>query len=122
VADCLTRQFEDPPEQSFSGLVLQHLQAAFQSIREHQIKDAFCSKVYEKIKQQDPAVRNFKLFNDAIVYFSPRMKSKRYLVPQDLRAMILDYFHDSALSAHLGVAKTLHRVSKFFIGRTLGPT
>jgi hypothetical protein len=64
VADCLTRQFEDLAEQLFSGLVLQHLPVAFQSIREHQIKDAFCKEVYEKVKQQDPAVRNFRLLND----------------------------------------------------------
>jgi hypothetical protein len=64
--------------------------------------------------QQVPAVRNFRSLSDTIVYFSPRTKSKRYLVPQDLRAMILEYFHDSALSAHLGVAKTLHRISKVF--------
>jgi hypothetical protein len=70
VADCLTHQFEDIPEQSFSGLALQHLPAAFQSIREHQIKDAFCRVVYE-VKQQDTAVRNFRLLSDTIVYFSP---------------------------------------------------
>jgi hypothetical protein len=122
VADCLTHQFGDPSEQSFSGLVLQHLPSAFQSIREHQIKDAFCSEMSDKIKQQDTAVRNFKLFNDIIVYSSPRTKSRRYLVPQGLRAIVLDYFHDSKLSAHLGVAKTLHRVSKDFIDRALGPT
>jgi hypothetical protein len=44
VADCLTRQYEDLSEQSFSGLVLQHLVAAFQSICEHQVKDAYCRK------------------------------------------------------------------------------
>jgi hypothetical protein len=85
------------------------LPAAFQSIRKHQIKDAFCSEVYEKVKQWDPAVRNFRLLNDTTVYFSPLTKFKWYLV---LRAMLLEYFHDSALSAHLGVAKTHHRVSK----------
>jgi hypothetical protein len=77
-------------------------------------KDAFCSEVYEKVKQHVPAVRNFRLLNDTIVHLSPRTKSKRYFVPQDLRAMIIDYFHDSALSAHLGVAETLHRISKVF--------
>jgi hypothetical protein len=51
---------------------------------------------------------------NTIVYLSPRTKSKQYLVPQDLRAMIHHYIHDSALSAHLGVAKTLRRMSKIF--------
>jgi hypothetical protein len=114
VADCLTRQFGDSSELSFSGLVLQHLPAAFQSIRQHQIKDAFCRELYEKLGRQDPAVSNFKLLNDAIVYVSPRTNAKRYLVPQDLRAMILEYFHDSVLSAHLGVAITFRRIAEVF--------
>lgn len=114
VADCVTRQFEDIQEQLFSGLVLQHLPAAFQSIREHQIKDEFCRDVYDKVQRQDPAVRNFRLLNDTIVYVSPRNKSKAYLVPLDLRPMLLEYFHDSALSAHLGVTKTLRRICKVF--------
>jgi hypothetical protein len=65
------------------------LPAALQSIREHQIKDAHCRTVYEKLKQADPAVRNLKLWN------GPHTKTKRYLVPQELRPMVLDYFHDS---------------------------
>jgi hypothetical protein len=121
VADCLTVQIEDLSEQSFSDLVLQHLLAAFQPIRVHQTKDTFCREVYEKVKQQDPAARNFRLLNDTIVYFSPRTKSKTYLVPQDLRAMTLEYFHDSALSAHLGLAKTLHRLSKVFYWPSIRP-
>jgi hypothetical protein len=76
VADCLTRQFEDLPVQLFSGLVLQHLPAAFQSLREHQIKDAFCRQVYEKVKQKDPAVRNLRLLNDTS-FISLRGRSLR---------------------------------------------
>jgi hypothetical protein len=121
VADCLTRQYEDLPEQSFLGLVLQHLPAAFQSIREHQVKDAYCREVYEKLKQHDFTAQNSRLVNDTIVFFSPKTRTKRYLVPQNLRAMILEYFHDSALSTHLGMAKTLRRISKFFIGRVSDP-
>jgi hypothetical protein len=43
------------------------------------------------------------------------------LVSQDLRAMILEYLHDSALSAHLGVANTLHRISKVFYWASIRP-
>jgi hypothetical protein len=114
VADCLTRQFEDTSECSFSGLVLQYLPAAFQSIREHQMKDPFCQEIYAKVKNQDPSVRNFRLWNKTLVYVSPRTKVKAYLVPVDLRPMLLEYFHDSTLGAHLGVTKTLRRISKLF--------
>jgi hypothetical protein len=39
---------------------------------------------------------------------------KKYVVPVSLRPMVLDYYHDSTLSAHLGVNKTLKRISKVF--------
>jgi hypothetical protein len=114
VADCLTRQYEQASDDSFSGLVLQHFPAAFQSIKEHQLKDAHCREMYEKLKKGDPDVRNFRLLNGAIVYFSPRKKTRRYWVPVELRPMVLQYFHDAALSAHLGGAKTLRRIEKVF--------
>ncbi|PNF27381.1 hypothetical protein B7P43_G17494, partial [Cryptotermes secundus] len=101
VADCLTRQFEKPTsDQLFSGLVLQHLPAAFLSIREHQIKDPRCREIYEKIKRRDPEVQNYQLLKDTIVYSPGRARTKKYLVPLDLRPMVLEYFHDSALGAH----------------------
>jgi hypothetical protein len=115
VADCPTRQFEKPPsEPIFAGLVLQHLPAAFLSIREHQTKDPLCIEIYGKIKSRDPAVKHYQLLRDKIVYSPSRARTKKYLVPQNLRPMILEYIHDSALGAHLGVAKTLLRISKLF--------
>jgi hypothetical protein len=114
VADCLTRQFEDSPGQPFAALVLDHLPGAFQSVREYQQKDLFCREVYDRLKKQDPSVANYKLVNNTIVYVPPRTKLKRYLVPVDLRPMILEYFHDAALSAHLGVNKTFRRIAKVF--------
>jgi hypothetical protein len=114
VADCLTRQFEDTSEKCFVGAVLQHLPAAFQSIRQHQINDALCRNIYQQIERQDPAAGNFKLVNDTIVYVCPRKRLKRYVVPQDLTSMILEYYHDSPMGAHLGTTKTLRRISKVF--------
>jgi hypothetical protein len=76
VADCLTRQFGESSDNSFSGLVLQHLPVAFQSIGEHQVKDARCREMYEKLKKRDPDVRNFRLLNGATVQFSPRKRTK----------------------------------------------
>jgi hypothetical protein len=101
--------------------VLQHLPAAFQSIKEHQKKDAHCRELYAKIERRDPNVGNFRLLNGSIVHVAPRTNVKRYLVPQDLRAMILQYFHDSALSAHLGVEKTFRQISKVFFWSRMRP-
>jgi hypothetical protein len=52
--------------------------------------------------------------NDTIVYVSARNRARKYFLPQELRPMAMEYFHDSALSAHLGAAKTLRRVSRVF--------
>lgn len=42
VADCLTGQYEAvPSEKTFSGLI-SHLLVAFQSVRQHKLKDPYC--------------------------------------------------------------------------------
>jgi transposase InsO family protein len=115
VADCLTRQHEDPPKEvTFSGLVLGNLPEAFQSVSEHQKKDPFCRTIYQKVIQGDRTVKNFKLVHGALVYQPVRARAKRYLLPEPLRPMVLEYFHSSPLSAHLGMSKTLNRISKVF--------
>jgi hypothetical protein len=58
--------------------------------------------------------------NETLAVLSPEAKVKRYLVPQELKAMVLDYYHDSAFGAHLGIAKMFRKISEFFIGRASG--
>jgi hypothetical protein len=70
--------------------------------------------IYQKVMQGDRTVRNFKLLNGALVYNPSRGHGKRYFLPESLRPMVLEYFHSSTLSAHLGMTKTLHRVAKVF--------
>jgi hypothetical protein len=66
------------------------------------------------LAEGDPGGRQFKLMNGAVVYQSHRSRPKRYLLPEALIPMELEYFHSSHLSAHLGVAKTLNRLTKVF--------
>jgi hypothetical protein len=115
VADCLTRQYEEPLEETtFSGLILRHLPEAFQSIGEYQKEDPFCNDIYQKVVQADPSVKNSKLLNGTLVYQPSRVRSKRYLLLQSLKPMVLEYFHSSTLSAHLGMPKTLHHIARLF--------
>jgi hypothetical protein len=115
VADCLTRQYEElSADDTFTGLVLQHLPEAFRSIREHQSEDPFCKDLRRKVAQADPASKPFKLVNETLVYQPSRASAKRYVLPESLRPMVLQYFHGSTLSAHLGMTKTLSRIGKVF--------
>jgi transposase InsO family protein len=115
VADCLTRQYEQVSgSEQLSGLVLGQLPEAFHSIAEYQKKDPFCVNIYQKVLQQDPTVKQFKLLNGTLVYQPSGTRVKRYLLPEVLRPMIYEYFHQSLLSAHLGVTKTLNRIARVF--------
>ena len=115
VADCLTRQHEPPcDEVTFSGLILGQLPEAFKSIAEYQKKDPLCKDIYQKVIQQDPAARQVRLVNGTLLYQPSRARAKRYLLPELLRPMLYEYSHQSHLSAHLGVTKTLNRIAKVF--------
>jgi transposase InsO family protein len=115
VADCLTRQYEQPLEgEILTGLVLGQLPEAFHSIAEHQKKDSWCRDIYSRVIQNDPVVKQFKLLKGALIYHPSRARPKRYLLPETLRTMIFEYFHNSQLSAHLGVTKTLNRIARLF--------
>jgi hypothetical protein len=91
---------------------LQHLPKAFQSIWEYQKKDPFCKDIYPKVVQGGPVAKHFKLCNGTLV--SHPSRAKRYVLPETLRAMVLQYFHGLMLSAHLGVNKTLRQIGKVF--------
>jgi transposase InsO family protein len=115
VADCLSRQYDESSESTtFAGMVLSQLPEAFRSIREHQKRDPWCQDIYHRLSQGDPALRNFKVRDGALIYSPARKNAKRYLLPEPLRAMVLEYFHSSHLSAHLGVAKTFNRICRVF--------
>jgi hypothetical protein len=115
VADCLTRQYDEPPEEvTFSGLVSGNLPKAFQSISEHQKQDPFCRTLFRQIIEGDKAAKNFKLLNGAVIHHPSRPRAKRYLLPGSLQPMLLEYFHSSQLSAHLGTTKTLNKISKVY--------
>jgi hypothetical protein len=115
VADCLSRQYEEPLNYvTFLGLVLGQLPEAFHLIQEPPKKDSLCKDIYAMVMRGDPTVKKFSLRNGALVYHPVRGKPKRYLLPESLRPMVLDYFHCSPLSAHLGMTKTLNRISRVF--------
>jgi hypothetical protein len=84
------------------------------------MKDPFCKTIYRKVTQGDQTVRNFKLLNGALIYHLSRGHVKRYLLPELLRPMELEFFHSSHLSAHLGMTETLNRINKVFYWPEMG--
>jgi hypothetical protein len=59
-------------------------------------------------------VRGFEVFNGALIYHPSRARAKSYLLPEFIGLMVLEYFHSSTMTAHLGMAKTLNPISRVF--------
>ncbi|KAJ4449523.1 hypothetical protein ANN_00924 [Periplaneta americana] len=49
-----------------------------------------------------------------LVYHPARVRKSRVFLPQVLRSMICNYFHDSMFGVHLGATKSLNRIFKEF--------
>jgi hypothetical protein len=65
--------------------------------------------------QTNPTVQNFKLLNSTLIYNPFQAKIKHYPLPRALRPMVLEYFHNSIMSAHLGMTKKLNPTRKVFL-------
>jgi hypothetical protein len=115
VANCLSRVFSDQSESSESSPnsinLLSQIPASFESLIHHQKQDSTCQEIYLKMSVRDTSVRNFILDRGLIVYRPTRARRGWVYVPEAMRAMICHYFHDTTLGVHLGVTRTLHKIT-----------
>jgi len=123
VADALSRTFEGGPDENVEvscGALLESLPLVYSSLKEHQENDAFCMEVLKKIQDKQTGVENFQVHKGLLCYFPKRSKRRRWVIPPVLRPMLLKYFHDAVLAAHLGAWKTYHRVASNFWWQKMG--
>lgn len=81
---------------------------------EHQKSDEECSKLIENLLAGDVRSGNYQMKKGLLCYVNARNKSSKIFVPRDLRPMMLNYFHDSPLGAHLGQFKTMNKINRDF--------
>jgi transposase InsO family protein len=118
VADCLSRMFEEDPqfevETSDSPIgVLLDTPIAFTSILEHQRKDTECRDLIYRLNQGEN-LRNLKMHRNLLVFRRGKGKGNRIYVPKEIRRMLMAYFHDSGVGAHLGYRKSKEKISREF--------
>ena len=86
-----------------------------------QKKDSSLSKYFKLVnlppKQTKTGTCSFEIRNDILVrlFKSDRYSLVQVMVPLSLRAQILSLGHDMPLSAHMGISRTLARVSSSFL-------
>lgn len=125
VADCLSRMFNDGcPENTGPSepnvCVLQDSPLSFTALRDHQQTDPECCALRSKIRE-GCYKGNLKIVRDLLVYRSKRGNRNRLYVPESVRNMVISYFHDSMLGAHLGFHKTKNRIEREFYWPNMRP-
>jgi transposase InsO family protein len=115
VADALSRMFEgierDTPEEECVAVV-QSLPLVYSSLAEHQEKDAFCNDIRSQIQTGKADGSNYQLHKGLLCYPPKGARTRRWLVLESLRLIVLKYFHDAVLSGHLGAFKTFRKTAR----------
>jgi transposase InsO family protein len=92
----------------------QELPPVCRSLERCQKEDSWCKEVRDRLENGDPAMNKYQLYNRLVCYHPRGVKARRYVVPAQLRPMLIKYFQDSPLSGHLGMFKTWKKVSRQF--------
>jgi hypothetical protein len=94
--------------------VIQSLPLVYLSLAKHQEKGAFCKDIRSQIQAGNVDGGNYELHKGLLCYRPKGARSRRWLVPESLRLMVLQYFHYGVLSGHLGAFKTFRKVARAF--------
>lgn len=78
-------------------------------LAENQKQDQTLSPIVHKHTQRIPVPR-FTLNNGILKYKKNSKCSPKEDIPQNMRAMIMKYHHDTPVAAHLGIKKTVVRI------------
>lgn len=125
VADCLSRLFDNseptivasPKEEEAepATMSLYGIPEAFRDIAQHQADDLEVSKIMKANRKP----QGYSVQQGILMFKEPNQNKPRVVVPRKLYDMLFRYYHESASSAHLGIKKTLARISPFFWAKDL---
>lgn len=126
VTDPLSRMFEQDDidgkleESNTKEICLTLLQCTefFHSLPESQRGDTELNDIIQQI-ERGTDVPNHKIIK-GVLYFQKNINTKpRIIVPQHMRTMLVKYFHEQPVFAHMGVAKTINRVQREFVWKRM---
>lgn len=127
VADCLSRLFENtetteitppnPPESlkpkpTFSMFTIPD---AFKDISRFQLEDPNISKIIKSASKPP----NFSIKDGILVHQLPNQLKPRIVVPPTMHDLLFRYYHEAPSAAHLGINRTLARITPYFWSENL---
>jgi hypothetical protein len=95
-------------------LTLTAFPLALQELGQLQREDPVLAGIIAKLERGDN-VQNYSLSRDTLYYSAGNRHGEKLVVPAAAIPMVFAYFHDSLLSGHLGVFKTINKICSQFI-------
>lgn len=115
-ADCLSRI---QSQESATSCFLHKLPMSFVDLRSHQNDDYDCRQIINKLTNGRPEVVkvngvSYSLKNNLLCSKVSKSNKFRAVVPVVIRPMLFQYFHCLPSSGHLGVFKTVQKISQSY--------
>ena len=115
-ADCLSRI---QVQESATSCFLHKLPMSFVDIRTHQNNDPYCVPLINKLTNDGLKLVkengiSFALKNNLLCSKVSKAKNFRVVVPVVIRPMLFQYFHSLPSSGHLGIFKTVQKISQSY--------
>jgi len=118
VADTLSRMFDallhEAPIPEVCHLTLTALPLVFRGLGQLQREDPVLAGIIAKQERGDN-VRNYSLSRGNLYCRASKRRGQKLVVPVAAIPMVFVCFHDSYLGGHLGVSKTIKKISSQFI-------
>lgn len=83
----------------------------FTDIAQYQQHDPVLNQIINQLKNGN-STKKYVLSKDVLCRSLPNGKSLRIVVPTALKPMLMEYYHASAVGAHMGIAKTIHHIRR----------
>jgi hypothetical protein len=118
VDDTLSRMFDSSPAEESTlascNLTLTNFPLAFHDFKQLQLQNPELVDIRNRLGQGG-RIDHHHLSKGLLYWHFRKGRSQKLVVPESARPMIFAYFHDSSLSGHLGVFKTLSKIREHFM-------
>lgn len=131
VADTLSRMFNEnnntqPDEtkhrqtdtQGDQTFFLLQFPESFITLQTKQIEDISLGGIIEQLKRGE-SVEHYTLHRGILKYRRNKRCSPKVVIPDSMKTMVMKFYHDSTLSAHWGIKKTIANITKHYTWETI---
>lgn len=126
LADTLSRLFDQKESEnkieeiktSDVTLILKEFPECFSSLPDYQRNDPELKNIISQIENKQK-VQHFEIKSKILRYKKNQKCASKVVVPKVLQPVIIKFFHDTTISGHMGVKKTIARITREFTWKNM---